>query len=99
MVMIPINILRCFISKKTSSCTSCFTPFGFMFDVEAGESGISISSIYYRHFTGTVDVKIFTAPGTYADIQRDESAWTQIGFQRITVDGKVTCSTHILKVC
>ncbi|KAL7470486.1 hypothetical protein ACHAXS_010742 [Conticribra weissflogii] len=71
---------------ETSSCTSCFTPFGFMFDVEARESGISISSIYYRHFTGTVDVKIFTAPGNYASIQRDGSAWTQIGFQKITVD-------------
>lgn len=62
---------------ETPSCSTCVTPFGEMFDVQAIKD-ITLTNIKFRIRSGTNTITIFTAPGGYSGKERNPQTWSQI---------------------
>ncbi|KAL7506271.1 hypothetical protein ACHAXN_003552 [Cyclotella atomus] len=61
----------------TPSCSTCVTPYGEMFDIQA-VSDIILNSIDVKMRAATNTITLFTASGGYSDKARKPELWTQI---------------------
>ena len=81
----------------TPLCSTCWTPHGAMFDVEA-ITDVVLTSLTFRVYSGFNSINVYTAPGSFSPIATNPNAWTLIASGTVGIPGKLLCSLQYFRL-
>ncbi|KAL7483162.1 hypothetical protein ACHAW6_008810 [Cyclotella cf. meneghiniana] len=66
------------------ACSTCYIPYGLMFDVEA-ITDITLTSLTFRVHKGSNSFNVYSAPGIYSTIGTNPNSWTKIASNTVNI--------------
>ncbi len=80
---------------STPTCSSCYSPFGMMFNVQASND-IILTNMSVQLSNGASNVvTVYTARGTFADKATNPASWTQIFSSSFDVSGEYRIANNV----
>ena len=95
--MTPNGIMFDVISKSASAIASlycqlfhkvCFNSDALCSKSSILNQDILLKGLHFRHYEGSSEVIVYSAPGSYSDKYSDANSWTQISSRNAVVEGE-----------